>query len=154
MNVMDAAYNVVHDAPGGSDSLAPRLGKASVTLSHEVARVGTAKLGLDTAVKVSLLTGDFRILDAFALQCGRMTVPLPDADGVPAGDCLMARLGELLGESSDVVREATHALLDGCISGNDLARIERECGQLVRSVGLLLGAARVQHKAQQTGGAV
>ena len=101
MNVIDAAYGVVHDYPGGSDSLAPRLGKASVTLSHEVARVGTAKLGLDTAVKVSVLTGDFRILDAFALQCGRMVLPLPCADGDHGGGgdggCVMARLGELLG---------------------------------------------------------
>lgn len=154
MNIIDAAYNVVHDYPGGSDSLAPRVGKNATSLSHEVARVGTAKFGLDTALKVSVLTGDLRILDAFALQCGRMTVPLPASDiCAPAdGDCIISRLGGVLSESSGVVREATAALQDGHISGNDLQRIERECGQLVRSVGVLLSAVTARYAAGLQGG--
>ncbi len=152
MNVIDAAYNVVHDYPGGADSLGPRVGKNSTTLSHEVARVGTAKFGLETAIKVSVMTGDMRILDAFAMQCGRTTLPLPSAAAQAQGGCIIERLGELLRESSDVVREVTASWSDGCISKNEMLRVERECGLLVRSVGVLLSAVRVQHEASQQGG--
>ncbi len=54
------------------------MGKAATTLAHEVNRTGTAKLGLETAVAISVMSQDLRILDAFAAQCGRMTLPLPE----------------------------------------------------------------------------
>lgn len=34
MNLADAAYNTVHDYPGGASSLAPRLGMSSHMLSN------------------------------------------------------------------------------------------------------------------------
>ena len=47
---MDAAFNVVHDYPGGAAALSERLGKGRPALSHEVKGDGSAKLGLKDAV--------------------------------------------------------------------------------------------------------
>ena len=93
MNLLDAAYNVVHDYPGGSHSLAPRIGKSATTLSHEVAAHGTAKLGLIDAAKITVLSGDLRILEVFAINAGQMLVPLP-IDFDARSDDSMARLAD------------------------------------------------------------
>jgi len=144
MNEMDAAYNLVHDYPGGADSIAPRVGKAPSTLCHEVARLGTAKLGLQTAVKLSVASGDRRILEAFAAQCDCMILPLPARPRLTKINCL-DQLGKLMSESGDVV-QATLAglarLVNGGISDNDNDQITRECADVVSNISMLLAAVR------------
>jgi hypothetical protein len=132
MNVLDAAYNVVNDYEGGAASLGPRIGKAGGTLSHEVTSTGTAKLGLETAVKITVLSKDYRILDAFAAQCGRMTLPLPELLR-ESGDNILQRQGEFLQEVSDVVRELGVTLSDGDVTRNERDRFRREVGELIAS---------------------
>lgn len=140
MNVMDAAYNVVHQYEGGADSLAVRLpNKSGTTLSHEVNRTGTAKLGLETAVAVTVLSKDYRILEAFAAQCGRYTLPMPHVLQA-GGDDVLARLGDMLREQSDVVREVTSAAVDGKYKPNERKRIVKEVGELVAAGSALLAA--------------
>lgn len=132
MNVLDAAYNVVNDYEGGAASLGPRIGKAGTTLSHEVTSTGTAKLGLETAVKITVLSKDYRILEAFAAQCGRMTLPLPELLRA-SGDNILQRQGEFLQEVSDVVRELGATLSDGAVTRNERDRFRREVGELIAS---------------------
>ncbi|WP_428001813.1 phage regulatory CII family protein [Acidovorax sp.] len=146
MNVIDAAYNVVHDYPGGAESLGPRVEKNPTTLSHEVAEVGTAKLGLKTAVKLTAFTKDYRILEAFAAQCGRMVLPMPEVLASDGDECLKS-LGEVLRESGEVVRELTGSLEDGNISDNEYGRIAKECGHLVSAATNLLAAVRARNAA-------
>ncbi len=153
MNVIDAAYNVVHDYPGGAESLGPRVEKNPTTLSHEVAEVGTAKLGLKTAVKLTAFTKDYRILEAFAAQCGRMVLPMPEVLAGETDDCLKS-LGEVLRESGELVREITGSLADGTINDNEYDRIAKECGHLVSGVTNLLAAARARNAAGKPGAAV
>ena len=135
--VLDAAKHLVHSYPGGATSLAPRLEKNATTLSHEVAGVGTAKLGLETAVMMTLLTDDMRILEAFARVCGRMTLPLPSVL-LAGGDNVMGRLGDVLRESSDLVREVSQALADGSVNSNERKRIHREAGEQIAALSALL----------------
>lgn len=146
MNVIDAAYNVVHDYAGGAESLAPRIGKNATTLSHEVARVGTAKLGLETAVKVTLMSGDLRILAAFATECGQMLLPLPQSLLVAESDC-MKRLAEVLRDSGEVVRETVAGLEDGVVTDNERKRIEQDCAALISSISALMAAVDARHLA-------
>ena len=155
MNVIDAAYNVVHEYPGGSESLVTRMsGKSATTLSHEVAKIGTAKFGLETAVAVSMLTRDMRILEAFAATCGRMTLPLPELLATVGDDCL-SRLGDVLRESGQLVAEVSGGLSDGNINDNEARRIEHECGQLIAAATSMMAAVRARNlagKAGRTGG--
>ena len=134
MHLRDTAYNVVHDYPGGAPSLAPRMAKSATTLAHELNGTGVAKLGLLDAEKITQLTGDLRILSAFATNCGQMLVPLPDplAHG-DDHDC-MARLADTAREFGELCKEVAGDLVDGHINNNELGRIDRECGELIASV--------------------
>lgn len=149
MNLLDAAYNVVHDYPGGSQSLAPRMGKSATTLSHEVTATGTAKLGLLDAAKITQLTGDLRVLAAFAANAGQMLVPLPTGPTTDADDC-MVRLADTAREFGDLCREVAGDLADGSISDNELERIDTECGQLIASVHALRVALGTRHQADKS----
>lgn len=146
MNLTDAAYNVVHGYPGGSESLAPRIGKNPTTLSHEVARVGMAKLGLETAAQISEMSGDMRILEAFAMRCRRMTIPLPTLDA-PDDDACIVELGKLLKEVGDLVSESTTCLHDGKISDNEVAQLDMRCGRLMSCISLYMGIVHAKNAA-------
>lgn len=130
MNLRDVAYNLVHDYPGGASSLAPRVGKNAVTLSHELHGTGIAKLGLLDAEKITELTGDLRILQAFAANCGQMLMPLPGDDLSAGSDCML-RLAATVQGFGSMCAEVGISLVDDTISDNELARIDRECGQLI-----------------------
>jgi hypothetical protein len=130
MNTLDAAYNVVHDHPGGADALAPRVGKNSTTLSHEVSGTGAAKLGLLTAEKITQRTGDLRILACFAANCGQMLVPLPGA-GDAKGDACMVHLADVIEGFGKLCRETAVDLADGKINDNELGRIDTEIGLVI-----------------------
>ena len=134
MDIRDVASNVVHDYPGGAPSLAPRIGKNATTLAHELNGTGAAKLGLLDAEKITLRTGDMRILEAFALNCGQLLVALPpDFDAESTDDC-MARLAATAREFGGLCTEVSTGLADGGISDNELARIDQEIGQLMASL--------------------
>lgn len=152
MNEIDAAYNLVHDYPGGADSLGPRVAKNPITLCHEVAEVGTAKFGLKTAVKVSVASGDKRILEAFAAKMGCWVLPLPLALQLDDDGC-MVRLSDILRDSSDLVRESVADLADRKINDNERARLERMCAQMISSVSAFMAAVNIHHQAgkQATG---
>lgn len=143
--ILDAAYHVVHDYPGGSVSLAPRLNKSPTTLSHEVTATGTAKLGLLDAVKITAFSGDLRILQAWAVEAGQMLVALPVmAD--QSDECL-AMVSSTAKEFSDLLAAAAEGLADGAVSDNEVDRIEREAAELFSAVHALLKAMRDRNQA-------
>lgn len=142
MNIDDAAYHTVHDYPGGASALAPRLGKSSTTLCHEVRPpVGSAaKLGLKDAQKMMALSGDHRILHAQAAELGHFMVPLPAlADSNGSAD----ELAQLAREFGDVCTAVAAAMADGKVSDNELRGLERQWGELVAA-----GQHMLQHFAQ------
>lgn len=144
MSVSDAAYNVVHDYPGGAAALQLRMGKSN--LSGEVnPNVKTAKLGIEDAVALQILANDYRILYAMAADC-RHFLPVPMPDGLEQSDeqCIKT-VSELVKESADVVTATVESLADGEISDNDLARFDRECGELMVKVQQLRQQLATKH---------
>lgn len=153
MNVLDAAYNVVHDQPGGASPLSVRLGKGQHVLGAELAARGHAKLGLVDAVKISQMTGDLRILFAFAEECGQLCVPLPQAADVGADDVLRA-LAEASREFAELCTEVCRSMADGQITDTEMDRFERERGELMAGLHLLgerMRAVNQSSKAQAGG---
>lgn len=146
MDVLTAAFQLIHAYPGGAVALAPVLGKNPATLSHEVnPNYPTAKFGLDDAVKLSVWTCDRRIASAFASQVGCMLLPLPQGDetGTTLEDvAAMAR------EFADLAAEVSKAVADGKVSANELARVQREAAELVGRV-----ETTVKHVAELAGAA-
>lgn len=80
MNITDAAYNTVRDYPGGSASLAPRMGiKSPAVLNSKInPNTETHHLTLAEASKLMALTGDFRILHALAAEHEKVAIDLPE----------------------------------------------------------------------------
>lgn len=132
-SVLDAAYNVVHDYEGGAASLAPRIGKAVSTLTQEANGTPQAKLGLADAVKITQRTGDLRILLAFASECGQMLLPLPDVAAEQGDDCMRAA-GEASREFAELMAEVMGARTDGRTTDNELDRVTRGVGELMRAL--------------------
>lgn len=136
MQLLDAAYHTVHDYPGGAPSLAPRMGKSPHTLNHEVTGSGSAKLGLADAAKLCTMTGDYRVLHAFAESCGHLCVPLPDLEQQVSGDVL-THLAASSQEFAELCAEVCRGAADGRISDNELEAIERERAELLAQLARL-----------------
>lgn len=151
---LDAAYHVVHDyEPSGAESLAPRLGKSSTQLSHEVKPPpgSLAKLGLVDAVKITDLTGDMRILHAFAEALGHrcVQVSIPEIDN--AGS-LLEDVRRFSKEASEAMAAIHQAIADGKLTENEIRRCEKEiadvapvaCSLVARMRSLAAEASRLR----------
>ncbi|WP_349745347.1 phage regulatory CII family protein [Roseateles cavernae] len=131
MNLVDVAGLVVRDY-GGARAMAARLGKAPGSLSHELnpPEGSAAKLGLLTAEEITQKARDYRILLAFAQNCGFMAVPIVGALGTDAAisDCA----ADVMDEAADVVRSIARALRgDDAVSDNELAEILKQWAELL-----------------------
>lgn len=150
--VLDAAHQLVQAYPGGAESLAPRVGRNATTLRHEVNRTGQAKLGLADSVSMSVMSGDLRILNAFAAECGCLVLQLPSS--LNGDSTSLERVSQLAKEFSDLVATVTAAKADGTVTANELALIEREGAEMMRATQVLLAHLRSVHEAGvPTGGA-
>lgn len=150
-SVIDAAYQLVRAYPGGSASLAPRLGKSSTTLSHEVTKTGSAKFGLEDAVAATVLSNDLRILNAFAAEAGCMVLRLPSIDEV-GDDSTMRDVAALAREFGDLVSEVTGAAADGQIALNELHKVQREWARMVAAGQQLLVHLQERQRHDSHGG--
>ncbi|RLL17561.1 phage regulatory CII family protein [Acinetobacter chengduensis] len=79
MNILDAAYNTVHDYQGGANALAPRMGiKSPAVLNSKVnPNTETHHINLLEASKLMELTGDYRILQRLNAHHGKVAINLP-----------------------------------------------------------------------------
>lgn len=147
MDVLTAARNVGADFNGGVVALAPLIGKNHNSLSAELRKEGSAKFGLADAVKMTLETRDYRILDAFNMACGRMSIPLPELAGLESDDCVVA-LAKASREFSQLCSEVLESLGDdGVISDNERARIQREGGEALTTINALMAAVAARNAA-------
>jgi hypothetical protein len=142
--LLDEAYHVVHGYPGGARSLAPRLRKSEAQLCHEVSGTGAAKFGLVDAANITSLSGDLRILNAFAAHCGCMVLPMPHSDG---SSDVLHQVAATSRDFANLVAHIVDAEADHAITGNELAEAERLWGVLVSQGQAVIGLLRAQHEA-------
>ncbi|MEK6291080.1 MAG: phage regulatory CII family protein [Paraburkholderia tropica] len=124
MNITDAAYAVAHDYPGGTESLAPRLGMSGALLRNKVNQNNTTHhLTLAEAVRMSQITGDVRIAEAIANELGYALVETPRME-----ECSDAAIVELMGEAWSthglVGTEICKTLEDGRVEHKEVERVE------------------------------
>ena len=123
MNVIDAAYAVVHDYPGGSVALAPRMGMSHAILRGKVNANDTGHhLTVAESVRMQHMTGDHRILFAEADELGYMLVHIPSID---ADDFAVEAL-RTVKEFGDFIGKCGDVLADGKVTRNELKQVERE----------------------------
>lgn len=155
MNPVDAARAVVYDYPGGSESLAPRLGKAPSTLRNEVCPPPgiKAKLGLMDAAAISLIAQDPRIVHAFNETCG-FCPPLRLPEGhEELGDGtmrdLLGRGAQLSAAVADAFTEFQRDLADGEVTPNELSKFEGAALTAMAALTFLAHAMRAKMEADQ-----
>lgn len=145
MDVLKAAFNVVHDGQGGSEAIAELLGKRRGTIDHEVnPPVGaTAKFGLVDAVKVTKYRRDYRILYAFAEECDHICIPRPEPlGGDPSTELILRTATNLSREFAESFEKLHGALADGNVSSADLMAYESEALDVMGALAEVVRAMR------------
>lgn len=155
MNVLKAAYAVVHEFPGGARALVKRLStpKSSTQLCHEVdpPEGSKAKLGMLTAVEITEITNDDRMLIAWAESRGYACVPVKT----------QKRHADLLGavcffskETADALLAMHQAIVDGRITENEIHHFEKQVADIAPAAIALERAMREKAMEQSKARAV
>ncbi len=144
MNVTDAAYDTVHQHPGGSVALAPRMGMSDATLRGKVnPNTDRNLLSLQEADALMGKTGDFRILHALAATHGFVAIKV-DA---PEGGCLtssMLQAGKAKGMLSALLLEV---LADGHVTPNEASEVTRRVVDAIQALTTVAQQARAKAEA-------
>jgi len=127
VNIQDAAHKTVKDYPGGSESLAPRLGMSGAVLRNKVNPNNcTHHLTLKEADELMGYANDFRILHALAASHGFV---IQSAEVPKSGSLIQGMLAAAAGQG-DLAHIVSEALADGRITPNEVSEIERACTAL------------------------
>lgn len=130
MNILDAAYRVGHDSPGGVAALAPRMGIGQAVLNSKLnPNTKTHILSVEEMVRMEVLTGRHDMLMAHAEALGFVAVPVPclgddDVDHAIATACA---------EFGDYLRTVGDALGDKKVTPNEAKRLEKELVEMISS---------------------
>lgn len=123
MNIADAAHLCVHEYPGGSESLAPRLGMSAAVLRNKVNPNNTTHhLTLAEADRMMGLTGDLRLLHSLAAGHAQVVVTPAGADDA----CDMAVLeviSAIWSRNGDLGTAVHQSLADGKLTQQELQQI-------------------------------
>ncbi|WLF83777.1 phage regulatory CII family protein [Moraxella sp. ZY210820] len=136
MNILDTAYNTVHDFPGGATALAPRMGiKSHAVLNSKVnPNTETHHLTLMEAVKIMQITGDYRILHAINAQLGKVSIDLPDIPESQRDVSLMEQMLEISIKKGDVTKAFKQMIADGRITRGEAMDMDTLIYELVRQL--------------------
>jgi hypothetical protein len=135
MNRRDAALHLARRYPGGIEALAPRMGKKPDTLRKELTGVEGYKWGVDEEeLMISLcqaagVADSIAPITAAAVNAGALVIPLPRELSAQGGS--FQCLADAAREFGEFVASVAEAEADGCVTANELRRVERELGELV-----------------------
>lgn len=131
MNVTDAAYDTVHQYPGGSEALAPRMGMSAATLRGKVnPNTDRNLLSLQEADALMARTGDFRILHALCAEHGFIA----ERVDAPESGTLITALLSAAAAKGDLAELVSKAMADNRITPNEADDISRACQQVMAAL--------------------
>jgi predicted kinase len=138
MNIKDAMHHTVHDYPGGSESLGPRMNIVPAVLRNKVnPNSSSHHLTLIEADRLMSMTGDHRILNALAQNHGYVLVPV-EFD-TPASDLAILELVTRVWRTNgDVGKAVDEALCDGKITSKELEHIQDTITQVEQAMHTML----------------
>jgi len=146
MNYKDAFYKTVHDAPGGCEALAVRMGYTAGLLRNKANPNSTTNvMTMDDASRVMELTEDYAVLHALARRHGFVCTKI---DSQPASDmAVLESVTDIWGSLGQVGTLVHTALADGRIDANEVRHIEKAIYVSIRPMMELL--ARLNGMAEQ-----
>ena len=137
MNTTDAAYATVHDYPGGSESLGPRVGISPAVLRNKVnPNNDTHHLTYSEAIRISGITGDTRMIEAWASLHDRILVKVPEA-GASDMDVLSDTCS-LVTQVGQYMQTIHTALSDGKVDQKEIAAIRQQAIEAMTKVATLV----------------
>lgn len=125
MSPDDAFFQTVSDAPGGAESLAPRMGMSAQILRNKANLHSTTNVasGRDWH-RAMVLTGDFRVLHALAADLG--FVCFKQDDTAPASDMAVLELiAKVWAANGDVGSAINQTLADGRVEKHEVAHVRQ-----------------------------
>ncbi|TXG78922.1 hypothetical protein E6Q11_00085 [Candidatus Dojkabacteria bacterium] len=123
MSAADAFYRTVKNAPGGYDSLAPRMGISAQLLRNKAnPNVATNHPYLSDIEQVMTLTGDLSVLHALAKEQNCVVVPIESA--VSASDMAVLELvAKVWSTNGDVGSAVNSTLADGRVEHHEVEQV-------------------------------
>jgi hypothetical protein len=128
VNTQQASHAVAHDFAHNTDTLATLMGLSSgAILRNKVVLNRTPEnrnhLTLAEAVRMTEITGDTRIVQAWARELGFALIELPQAENCADADVieLMAKTWETNGE---IGREVNRTFADGVVEAHEVKRVK------------------------------
>ena len=128
-----AVYRTVHDFPGGAKALATYLSVRPGTLSNKAdPACDTHHLNLSEALAIMLVSKDFRILRALALETNHGVIQLANLTGVSDMELLDAytKMNQELG---DVAGAMGRAFADRRLTHAEFNEISREMFEAINA---------------------
>lgn len=143
MNPSDAFHATVHDAPGGCESLAPRMGMSAAVLRAKAnPNADRNHPTLGDADRVMTLTCDFRILHALAANHGHVAIPV-DVDTAPCDLAVLDLVTRVWRSHGNVGAAVDAALADGRVEPHEVADIRAAIYATVQALNQML--TRIEH---------
>ena len=149
MNVDDAFHALVHDYPGGSESLAPRMGMSAAVLRNKAnPECSTHLPTLRDLRRAMSLSGDLRPLHALCGEFGGVLVPIAGVE--PADDMAVLDLIASVWSSNGALGQEVHdALVDRDLTQSELASIKALAYRAQERIAVLV--ARLEGMTQPSG---
>ena len=130
MNILDAAYRVGHDHPGGVAALAPRMGIGEAVLNSKLnPNTKTHILSIEEMIRMEHLTGRHDMLFAHAEALGFVAVPMPCVDD----DDVDHAIANTCAEFGDYLRTVGDAMGDKKITPNEAKKLEKELVEMMEA---------------------
>ena len=134
MNITTAADLTVHEYKGGSESLGPLVGISAAVLRNKVNPNNTTHhLTLAEADRVVRMTGDARILAAFAHSNGYLLVKAPENCG-ESDVSVLEQVAALMVAHGSFGQEVYDALADGGVDQQEMMRVNAAGRALMEAV--------------------
>lgn len=146
VNVDDAFYSLVHDYPGGSESLAPRMGvSASVLRSKALPHCKTHLPTVRDLRSCMALSGDLRPLHALCSEFDGVFIRMPVGDD--GSDMAVLELIAAMWSRNGALGTAVHhALVDSVLSHEEMEVIKAAAYEAQQRMATLVN--RLQAMAQ------
>lgn len=134
MNITTAADLTVHDYKGGSEALGAVIGMSPAVLRNKVNPNNTTHhLTLAEADRIVRMTGDVRILAAFAHGNGYLLVKAPDSCG-ESDMSVLEQVAALMIAHGKFGHEVYDALADGGVDQQEMQRVDAAGRALMEAV--------------------
>ncbi|OZI17948.1 hypothetical protein CAL18_12515 [Bordetella genomosp. 7] len=126
MNTTDAAYHTVHDYPGGSESLGPRVGISPAVLRNKVnPNNDTHHLSFAEAQRLVAMTDDERMLRAWAHSRGLLLIKAPEGDRSDSDMSVLEAVVETSVAQGQFMQTIHAALADGKVDPQEIEAINQ-----------------------------